>query len=262
MASLYIENSAKWKNLASIDYFTQFVKAWIPFNAWYKIYYPNFKTDRQAIDEIKSTTNKFRNKFVSLLEGSSNESISFKNRISELHLELERTHIFNKNQRLSFESIAIQTNSQTKNSFKRNTLIYKVERNIPNRTKQIDICIINKNGIKKFNYIQLNGFDLEDLINNVDYLKLNNTQKQNLRFCYQEINPSKPINLLTHNDSDCITMGNIHFINNTEQLCKGIIEILYKLRNVLFHGEIIPDPNTNKVYEPAYHILYTLIQAL
>ena len=57
-------------------------------------------------------------------------------------------------------------------------------------------------------------------------------------------------------------MGNIHFINDQEKLCKGIIEILYKLRNVLFHGEIIPDFDTNKVYEPAYHILYTLIQAL
>ena len=34
------------------------------------------------------------------------------------------------------------------------------------------------------------------------------------------------------------------------------------LRNVLFHGEIVPDNETNKVYEPAYHILYTLIQAL
>lgn len=57
-------------------------------------------------------------------------------------------------------------------------------------------------------------------------------------------------------------MGNFHFINDLDKLCKGIIEILYKLRNVLFHGEIIPDNDTNKVYEPAYQILYTLIQAL
>ena len=57
-------------------------------------------------------------------------------------------------------------------------------------------------------------------------------------------------------------MGNINFINDSDKLCKGLIEILYKLRNVLFHGEIIPDSDTNKVYEPAYHILYMLIQAL
>lgn len=53
MSSLYTENSEKWKSLASIDYFTQFVKAWIPFNAWYKNYYPTIKTDREAINEIQ-----------------------------------------------------------------------------------------------------------------------------------------------------------------------------------------------------------------
>lgn len=57
-------------------------------------------------------------------------------------------------------------------------------------------------------------------------------------------------------------MGNLHFINDTDQICQGIIEILYKLRNVLFHGETVPDSAINKVYEPAYHILHTLIQAL
>jgi len=57
MPSLYTENSEKWKSLASIDYFTQFVKAWIPFNAWYKNYYPNLRTDREAINEIKAHPN-------------------------------------------------------------------------------------------------------------------------------------------------------------------------------------------------------------
>jgi hypothetical protein len=57
-------------------------------------------------------------------------------------------------------------------------------------------------------------------------------------------------------------MGNFHFIQDTDKLCKGIIEIIYNLRNVLFHGEIIPDSDTNKVYEPAYQILHTLIQSL
>lgn len=263
MASLYTENSEKWKTLASIDYFTQFVKAWIPFNAWYKNYYPNLKTDREAINEIKSHPNKFRNKFVSLLDGSSNESVFFQNRIAELHLELEQTHIFNKNQRINFESIVIEENPQKQYYFLKRNLTYKVEREIVSRPrKEIDIYIINNSGSNNFFYTQTQGFDLSDLTCNADYLKLSKTQRENLCVCYEEINPSKPINLLTHDYDSCITMGNIHFINDTDKLCKGIIEILYKLRNVLFHGEIIPDSDTNKVYEPAYHILYTLIQAL
>ncbi len=96
MPSLYTENSEKWKSLASIDYFTQFVKAWIPFNAWYKNYYPDLKTDREAINEVKAHPNSFRNRLFRLLDNQDNESVAFKSRISELHLELERNHIYNK----------------------------------------------------------------------------------------------------------------------------------------------------------------------
>lgn len=193
MASLYTENSEKWKSLASIDYFTQFVKAWIPFNAWYKNYYPDLKNDRQAIDIIKSNPNKFRNRLISLLNDTSNEGVFLKNRISELHLELERQHIFNRNNRISCESIVIETNLKTNNFFTQNRLTYKVERSIPNRNKEIDIYIIQNNGNNKFSCTQLNGFDLDDLICNSDYLKLPEIQKSNLRACYEEINPSKPI---------------------------------------------------------------------
>lgn len=263
MASLYTENSEKWKTLASIDYFTHFVKAWIPFNAWYKNYYPQLKTDREAINEIKLHPNKFRNRFVSLLDGSSNESIFFKNRISELHLELERKHIYSKAIRINFESIVIEQNPQKQYFFSKRNLTYKVEREISGRAKkEVDVFIIQQNGNHKFNYTQVNGFNIHDLTSHGDYLKLSKTQRENICICYEQINTSKPINLLTHDYHDCINMGNIHFINDKETLCKGIIDILYKLRNVLFHGQIIPDRDTNKVYEPAYHILYTLIQAL
>ena len=263
MASLYTENSEKWKTLASIDYFTHFVKAWIPFNAWYKNYYPQLRTDREAINEIKSHPNKFRNKFISLLDGSSNESIFFKNRISELHLELERKHVYNKSSRINFESIVIEKNPQKQYLLLKRNLTYKVEREISGRAnKEIDIFVIQQNGNYKFSYTQINGFNIQELTSHRDYLRLSNTQQENLCICYEEINPSKPCNLITHDYSSSLKMGNIHFINDKEILCKGIIEILYKLRNILFHGEIIPDRDTNKVYEPAYHILYTLIQVL
>lgn len=263
MASLYIENSEKWKTLASIDYFTHFVKAWIPFNAWYKNYYPDLKTDREAIDKIKSNSNKFRNRFISLLNDASNDGIFFRTRISELHIELERKHIESKKHRISFESVSIGNNSKKTDRFLKYRLNYEVVRGAKKQKNEITITISDNNGNKKFEHIQLDGYDINDLKCNVDYLKLNNSQQQNILVCYEEINPSKPIiNLLTNNTKNCITMGKIHFINDTDKLCKGIIEILYKLRNVLFHGEIIPDRDTNKVYEPAYHILYILIQAL
>jgi hypothetical protein len=260
--SLYTENSEKWKNLASIDYFTHFIKAWIPFNAWYKNFYPNLTTDRQAIDEIKSTSNKFRNKLVSLLINRDNDSVAFKSRIAELHLQLERKYIENRNERITFEKIKIEENLILSYDFLRSNLKYEAVRGIPHRRGQIDIFIYNRNSTIKFSYTQTDGFDLDNLINNSDFQLLSPNQQNNLKACYEEINPSKTINLLSNDINNCIQMGNLHFINDRDKLCKGIIEIIYKLRNVLFHGEIIPDSDTNKVYEPAYQILYTLIQAL
>jgi hypothetical protein len=263
MPSLYTENSEKWKSLASIDYFTQFIKAWIAFNAWYKNYYPELDTDRKAINEIKSHHNNFRNKLLSLLNDRGNDGIAFKSRISELHLELERKHIFNKSERITFEKISIQPNPTKNYSFSRQSLTYKVAIGIPGKpAKEIQIDIICRKGNTKFSYVQSNGFDINDLTFHQDFIRLPASQQRNLKACYEEINPSKPINLLTQDSNNCIQMGSLHFINDTDKLCKGIIEIIYKLRNVLFHGEIVPDNDTNKVYEPAYHILYKLIQAL
>jgi len=263
MPSLYTENSEKWKSLASIDYFTQFIKAWIPFNAWYKNYYPDLKTDREAINEIKACPNSFRNKLISLLNNRENDGVAFKSRIAELYLELERKHIFNKNERITFERIVVENNPKKQNNFSRQALTYKVERSITGRPQQeIQIDIVRSNGSAKFTYIQTIGFNVDNLMTHQDFTRLSLAQQKNLKACYVEINPSKPTNLLSHDPDNCIQMGNLHFIDNSEHLCKGIIEILYKLRNVLFHGEIIPDSDTNKVYEPAYQILYTLIQAL
>ncbi|WP_055073845.1 hypothetical protein [Pseudanabaena sp. 'Roaring Creek'] len=260
--SLYTENAEKWKSLASIDYFTQFIKAWIPFNAWYKNFYPTIDTDRRAIDEIKANRNSFRNRLISLLEDQDNAGFTFKSRIAELHLQLERKYIYNKNERITFEKIKIEENTRLSYDFLRNNLKYEAIRGIPHRRGQIDIFIYNRDSTVKFSYTQTDGFDLDNLINNSNFQLLSPNQQNNLKACYEEINPSKTISLLSNDINNCIQMGNLHFINDRDKLCKGIIEIIYKLRNVLFHGEIIPDSDTNKVYEPAYQILHTLIQSL
>ena len=271
MSTLYTENSEKWKSLASIDYFTLFIKAWIPFNAWYKNYYPQITTDREAINQIKKDS-KFRSKLISLLKDNSKEGTAFRYYIARLHWELERKHLFNKNCRITFEKIAIESNFNTTGRVDYNSITYKVEKN----KKEIKICVIGKKGQNCFNYTQIDGFDLADLTSRQDFLDLSKTQQERLKFCYEQINPSKPTNLLIQNpdiikkarDStkkgkrEWIEIGNYLFINDEDKICKGIIEILYRLRNLLFHGEIVPDGDTNKVYEPAYQILYTLIQTL
>lgn len=259
----YTENAEKWRVLADIDYFTQFVKAWIAFNAWYKNYYPDLKSDREAIRAIKTGNNRFKDKLESLLNGDDNDSKLIKNEIYNLHYQLERHQVKNKEYRISFEDIIIETNPKNHETFQKNTLTYEVKRN-SNNHKVIELKITDRNGNNKLLLKQNNGYDLAELENGDQYQSLNPTQKENLKCCYEEINPYKSISLLIHEVDymDYIQIGSYRFINDIDKICKGVITVLYLLRNSLFHGQIIPDKETNKVYEPAYHILHTLVEEL
>ncbi len=265
MATLYTENSEKWKLLADVDYFTQFVMAWIPFNAWYRNYYPNITRDREAIDEIKSNPNNFRNRLHSLLIGQGNESELFRSFISQLHYELGRKYVYNNSVRISFEELVVEMNPKTTEFFRRNGSTYESRRNIPNRSgREVAVSVTNRNAVAIFTHTQPNGYNLGELEAHPDFQKLSVNRQTILRLCYTAINPRNPVSLLSrdHTPENSIQMGTYHFINEPHLLCKGIIEILYLLRNCLFHGEIVPDRDTNAVYEPAYRILHMLIQAL
>ncbi|MBC8334314.1 MAG: hypothetical protein ISR59_10850 [Anaerolineales bacterium] len=74
---------------------------------------------------------------------------------------------------------------------------------------------------------------------------------------------SKPINLLVGTrDTEFFEAGAYRFVNDAETLAKGVIEVLYLLRNSLFHGEIVPNNDAQHIYAAAYHILHELVQAL
>lgn len=142
-SSLYTENSEKWKSLASVDYLTQFVKAWIAFNAWYKNYYPSLKSDRATINEIKAHPNNFRNKLISLLDNQDSDSMAFRSRVAELHMALERKRLFNKGNRITFENVVIEDNLMTQSNFSWMRMTYKVERRIAGRPpEEIQILVV------------------------------------------------------------------------------------------------------------------------
>ncbi len=262
MPNQYIENSERWKALSHIDYFTQFVKAWIPFNAWYKNSYQNLEHDGEIIEAIKTESNKFRNKIVSLLDGEENENRIFKNHIADLHYQLERNHVFNKKERICFAEIVIEQNKDTIKEFSRRGITFKAERN-PSNWKNIKLCILNKSKTLIFNYEQQNGYNIDEMKKSSEFQGLFIEYQKNIEFCYKAINPYKPISLLVSTPTtDSIKIGTYDFMNDKGKIAKGIIIILYLLRNALFHGEIIPDRQTQKVYEPAYHVLNQLIETL
>lgn len=258
----YIENSERWKTLASIDYFTQFVKAWIPFNAWYRNVFPDFERDRDTIEQIKTVSNSFKDKLLRLLDGSDNECIQMKNYISDLHYQLERKYIFVKdNVRISFTEIVIEANPNFEETLQRSGITYKCTRDRSNH-KNINIRVLNRQNQEVFCFIQNNGYNLQEVLDNTQYQYLSSTMQGNLKVCYIAINPYKPENLLAFVAGNELVIGQYNFLNDKNKLAKGVIEILYLLRNALFHGKIVPDRDTQRIYEPAYHILRMLVEAL
>ena len=59
-----------------------------------------------------------------------------------------------------------------------------------------------------------------------------------------------------------INIAGIHFVNDTEKIAKALIEIIYSLRCLLFHGELVPREEYNKIYESAYYILRVFLEAI
>lgn len=266
MSNLYIENAEKWKTLADIDFITQFVKAWISFNAWYKNSFPDLKTDKDAINTIKGNSNKFRDKLESLLNGTGDESSMMKSVISNLHYQLERHYIHNNNIRISFEDIVIGINPKRSEEFLKYSWKYEVVMDRSNH-KLIESKITNKHGVNKLLINQTNGYDIDELKRDAQYLAINSGQRGLLEDCYNAINPRKSVSMLAEKDvngveEESMKIGAYNFKKDVNIICNGVISILYLLRNSLFHGQIIPDKETNKVYEQAYHILHKLVDEL
>ena len=91
-------------------------------------------------------------------------------------------------------------------------------------------------------------------------------QRNCLLACYKAVMPDSVMNLLDgvnpKDKSQSYMMGQIKFVKDSENVAKGLIEVLYNLRNSLFHGELIPNKEANKIYGAAYKILRELIEAL
>lgn len=279
-------NVSSWLKLADIqiEYFSQFAKAWIPFNAWFSTSYMMENNDRDIINRIKKETNDFRDKITTHLRLNDDESIFFLQTVGRLHLELERCNIPSIDNRISFTSVVIEKNSKLKDDATTKGNKYKViveyKPSAPPGTQKINVKVILLNGYKvEWDWDQ-NDFDIEEIkkhnkFQNIGLLKDRQEIQSTIVAVYKEINPLKPSNLLVPPDKkkdgsykkpqNCIVIeqkNNLYFIDDPIKVAKALIEILYRLRNALFHGEINPTDEVQKVYKEAYHIMYTLIKTL
>ncbi|MDB6125549.1 MAG: hypothetical protein JWQ71_4542 [Pedosphaera sp.] len=263
MSKTNTANVKLWLEQSEIDYFTQFVKAWIPFNAWYRHAYDALEQERQILDDIKTDGNRIRSRFMAKLEGDDPESQEIRNHIAALHRRLSSDPLENsKKRRISFERVLIGPNPHLFAEHKHGQWRYRVDRVIS--SKNVISIIVSTRGNVHRTITQTTGWNIGEFELHVDFMSLNSEDKARLRRCYEEANPMCFASLLATSPppADALVMDGYYFVKDNAAIFAGLIEILYCMRNLLFHGELVPDPKTNRTYEPAYHLLRHLLATI
>ena len=266
MPNEYIAHKEEWKALADIDYFGMFVKAYIPFNAWMNVSYPMSDSDRAKINAIKKDPNPFRNKICALLNANTQEGSNFRGLLGELHDLLENHYIHNQDKRISFTCVTLGKNPINVATDNFRGLEYRVQYGNNAGSTQTMSLIKNQAGRAIFNISQVD-YNIEELKNHPNFTAIERQErKDRLIICYKQVEPYITKDFTTGFDIGdelfFYQCGNYKFAKEDVNLAKGLIEIIYNMRNSLFHGELIPDKEANATYGAAYKIMRILIDAI
>ena len=71
-----------------------------------------------------------------------------------------------------------------------------------------------------------------------------------------------PTHTATNAPNNTLVMNGYNFVNDCAAIFAGLVEVFYSMRNLLFHGELVPDTQANRTYEPAYHLVRHLTRCI
>lgn len=264
MPNIFVDHKDRWLALAESesDFAVLFIRAWIPFNAWYCNTYPHHdKKDGPILNEMKGDNNLFRTRVVALLNGGHTDSAQFKAFLGQLHISLENNFVPDATNRITFTDLKYRTNPVTvfipPTSIRR--LNYKAELLANN---QVQAVVVDATTFAtRFTYSHTK-YDLTHFTTSAAFTTLSPDKQAAILNCFNQINPKKRENLLSTDRRNCIDCGGVMFINDANLLSQAIIELLYRLRCILFHGEIQPSKDNLSVYEPTYYMLRLLLKSL
>ncbi len=264
--SVFRGNIDNWLRQCEPDYYSFFLRAWIPFNAWYVAEMPQHnKKDRLLIKELQENMNsRPRLRIQGLLTNDDYESENFKYHLSLLHYNLEKKNVSHDGKKLSFCSITL-TDNPVKHSSKVDKKSNRYKAEVQNT--YYEALIVAQNG-KTLMHYKHPGFDIEHLRRHIKFIGLADKKIQEIiAECYANIDPNKPTNLVTNSKKkgDYIFLNSdqpAKFVNDQITIGKAIIGVLYMLRCMLFHGEIDPTDSNKVLYEHSYYLLRLILKDL
>jgi len=277
----------KWLEKAEPDYYTMFIKSWIPYNAWYMHNFfdedsnPKRTSDRDIIYHIENNSNAYKNAIAGFLNGTSDGAGDFKRLISNLHYKLEETPIPDYDNRISFCNICIDNNAQKEGPYTITETDFVVtgkhDKNIVPKTNPRWIFeVLEKKTGMTISRVALQKCSISELRANSDFRSLIRKYQAAMESCLNEIDPNKKTNIVIlpvynktrtkiqqpPNSIIIDEIRHLYFTDNIDDICRALIQILYELRCKLFHGEIEPSDNYLGIYEQAFLIQRILIKSL
>jgi hypothetical protein len=72
-----------------------------------------------------------------------------------------------------------------------------------------------------------------------------------LKGLYKSVNPRLVVDLTVRGESP-IEACAYRFTCTPDEIFAGVSEVVYLMRNTLFHGELVPNRDATACYEPAY----------
>lgn len=260
------ENIRLWMDQSGPDYYLFFLKAWIPFNAWYVAEYPNLqKKDTAIIKELQDGAgSKPRSIIKNFLENEADhDALKFKSYFAELHHQLNTVSLAHNGNRLSFASLNLAQNpDKHKNLVDEQENVYKVE-----KTSDYWQAYIQAKSGRTLLDFKKPVYNIEELIKDTAYLRLDKKMQKRIRDLFHAIDPQKTVSVISKSASkqDCISIKSQHpckIIKDCEVVAKACINVLYALRCMLFHGEVSPNEANRRVYENAFYLLQLTINRL
>lgn len=266
----------EWIHRAQQDYYILFVQAWIPFNAWYKkeIAPSSGDQDRKCINHICQNANTYKNKILSLLNGVDRQSRIFKQELADLHAALLAHSIPDNAEPITFKTTSIYDLSTPvlEGDFYR--YHYKVERTGAEPNFHYDIRIEDKNTHAAKYTKNFNRWKMEDLTSDANFIALSDSVKTHTIDLFKRIYPGSPTNvvldpvdragqLCAPPNSICLDEeARIYFIKDVDKIAQVLIQVIYSLRNQIFHGSLNPTDANQEVYKHLYVIQSMLIKEL
>lgn len=245
-----------------VDYFSAFMKAWIAFNAWY-----NFSgeitgnNDKECIEFIAGQSNRFKSYTMNLINAEDADGSAYRENIAKLHGALLHAPITTQEyigvrQSVSFSEVAVKN---ANNRAQKDYYHYHYECTRA-RGKTKTVVTLKSTGASVFSFEQ-EGYDIDVLRQQSDFIGLTPTQKEQCEKCYVQLMPYRITSVLS-SEQNAKKKGAYSFVNDAGKISEAIVIVLYMLRCCLAHGDISPDESANAVYKYAYEVLYAPLKKL